>query len=377
MRIAQLVVAPVAAVQPRRGRRSSPVSERGGRGFGSSATLRHGAADSRVGDPPLARADPAAPAREARRRGLAPPGRRRPERARASCVRSGASCGRRRGSSRRGSRYRSRGRSRWSTRSLRSSGRSRKHVVHVIFAADVSGSLEDVDVPGRRGPWPSRVPRSRARLDRPPPADPAVPAALAARRPRRLPRGDVGAVARVLARFCHDRAPLVPFLVRLTAGGGPGCPSGIPLQRRPPRFRARSAATRNASASSSSESGSRARVAVRRVRERLSEQPVGQPRVPRKQRAVEVRPDRPAEPAAFEPRRAVVAESEDDAPERRCARVEQRPPRVVLEAGELRASHRGRARTRAGRRRSCASAPATVSCGNRPTPGMNEPSRPR
>ena len=72
----------------------------------------------------------------------------------------------------------------------------RKHVVHVIFAADVSGSLEDVDLPGHGRPRAPRVRARGARLDLSTPAYPAVPAALAAGRPGRLSRRDVDAVGR-------------------------------------------------------------------------------------------------------------------------------------------------------------------------------------
>ena len=92
-------------------------------------------------------------------RGLAPARRRRRTSARASCARSSASSGRRRVSSPRGRRFRSRARSRSSTRSLPPSDPYRKHVVHVIFAADVTGSLEDVVLAGRRRARAPGVPR--------------------------------------------------------------------------------------------------------------------------------------------------------------------------------------------------------------------------
>src|SRR3954470_2326956 len=68
--------------------------------------------------------------------------------------------------------------------------------------------------------------------------------------------------------------------------------------------------------------------------ERLREDPVGEPRIPGKQRPVQVRPDRPADPAAFVAALAVVAEPRDDAPERRGPGVELRASGMVLEPRE-------------------------------------------
>src|SRR5688572_10473942 len=70
------------------------------------------------------------------------------------------------------------------------------------------------------------------------------------------------------------------------------------------------------------------------VAQGLREQPVGEPRVPRQQRPVEVRPDGAAEAAALEAVLAIVAEACYDAAERVCTLVEERPARVVLEARE-------------------------------------------
>src|SRR4029079_6463726 len=58
------------------------------------------------------------------------------------------------------------------------------------------------------------------------------------------------------------------------------------------------------------------------------------PRIAREQRAVEVRPDRPTDPASLEPRRAVIAVAGHAAPERLGAVVEDRPAGMVLEAGD-------------------------------------------
>src|SRR2546425_5655222 len=68
--------------------------------------------------------------------------------------------------------------------------------------------------------------------------------------------------------------------------------------------------------------------------DRLGEQPVGEPRVAGQQRSVEVGADRPAEPAALVTTLSVVAEPGHDAAQRLGAGVEDRPPGVVLEAGE-------------------------------------------
>jgi hypothetical protein len=52
------------------------------------------------------------------------------------------------------------------------------------------------------------------------------------------------------------------------------------------------------------------------MRERLRQEPIGQPRVPRQQRPVEVRPDHTPNPAAFEAAIAVVSEAGNDAAQR-------------------------------------------------------------
>ena len=76
------------------------------------------------------------------------------------------------------------------------------------------------------------------------------------------------------------------------------------------------------------------RLASRCMRERLCEQPVGEPGIPWQERSVQVCADRSSKPAAFESALAVVAEAEDDTSERLSARVERRAAGVVLEAGE-------------------------------------------
>ena len=73
------------------------------------------------------------------------------------------------------------------------------------------------------------------------------------------------------------------------------------------------------------------RLAARRVRKRLCEEPVCEPGIAWQQRAVEIRSDDPAGAAAFETRLPVVAEARNDAAERLCARVENRPAGMVLE----------------------------------------------
>src|SRR5439155_2049214 len=75
-------------------------------------------------------------------------------------------------------------------------------------------------------------------------------------------------------------------------------------------------------------------VGCRRVRDRLREQPVREPRVSWQQRSVQIRADGTAQPAAFVAAPAVVAETGDDAPQWLGVGVELRPPGVVLEAGE-------------------------------------------
>src|SRR5688572_33349456 len=66
----------------------------------------------------------------------------------------------------------------------------------------------------------------------------------------------------------------------------------------------------------------------------LCQEPIGEPRVPREERAVEVRPDRAADAAAFVAALSVVPEARNDAAQGLRARVEHRAPCVVLEAGQ-------------------------------------------
>src|SRR5262245_57723197 len=68
--------------------------------------------------------------------------------------------------------------------------------------------------------------------------------------------------------------------------------------------------------------------------DRLRQEPVGEPRIPRQQRPVEVRPEGAADAAALEPAVTVVPEAGDHAAERLRAGVETRAPGVVLEACE-------------------------------------------
>ena len=136
---------------------------------------------------------PALPAREARQ-GVLAAARRRRELGREPRRRAAPRAGR--GGGHRRPRCRSRGRSRSSTRSRPSRSFAAKHVVHIIFAGDLSGrSLEtvtshDAAVRGHR-----LFGGGRARRGRPAPADPALPAALAARRSGRVPRRPLGSLA--------------------------------------------------------------------------------------------------------------------------------------------------------------------------------------
>src|SRR5262249_34515907 len=66
----------------------------------------------------------------------------------------------------------------------------------------------------------------------------------------------------------------------------------------------------------------------------LSQQPVGEPRVAREQRPVEIGADRAADAAALAAALAIVPETGDDASERLGTLVEHRPPGMVLEPPE-------------------------------------------
>jgi hypothetical protein len=70
------------------------------------------------------------------------------------------------------------------------------------------------------------------------------------------------------------------------------------------------------------------------MRDRLSQEPVREPRIPGQERAVQIGADRAAEAAALVAALAVVAETGDDPPERLGIVVEERPTGMVLESRE-------------------------------------------
>src|SRR5581483_12491157 len=74
------------------------------------------------------------------------------------------------------------------------------------------------------------------------------------------------------------------------------------------------------------------RLAALAMGESLGEQPVREPGLPRQQRPVQICPDCAAEAASLVAALAVVPEAGDDAPEGLRARIEPRPPGVVLES---------------------------------------------
>ena len=76
------------------------------------------------------------------------------------------------------------------------------------------------------------------------------------------------------------------------------------------------------------------RISFGGVCDRLGEQPVCEPGIPGKQRAVQVRPDRAVDAAAFEAGLAVVPEPVEHTAQWLRAFVEKRPSGVVLEAGD-------------------------------------------
>ena len=100
-----------------------------------------------------------------------------------------------------------------------------KHIVHVVFAGRPRRLADGRGLERRGGPRPPALHTGRARRRHRPPADHAVPEALAAGRRVRLPRRPLGGVARRTLR---------------------------PLRGPPPRARARPAATAWAWCSSSS-----------------------------------------------------------------------------------------------------------------------------
>ena len=132
-----------------------------------------------------------------------------------------------------------------------------KHVVHIIFAADLSHrSLEDVETQDAAVKGARLFSLDELRGRRRAPADQALPRALAAGRPGGVPRRALGALVR----------PLEPAAARARALGGDACASRLELVRE------RRELGRPAG-----------------VGERLGEQVVGEPRVARQQWAVEVR----------------------------------------------------------------------------------------
>jgi hypothetical protein len=68
------------------------------------------------------------------------------------------------------------------------------------------------------------------------------------------------------------------------------------------------------------------------VSERLRDHPVGEPRVPREQRAMKVRADGSSDAAALPAALAVVPKAGDNPAEGLGARVERRSPGVILES---------------------------------------------
>ena len=111
------------------------------------------------------------------------------------------------------------------------------------------------------------------------------------------------------------------------------------------------------------------RVAAR-VRERVGEHAVGEPRVARQQRAVQVRAVRLPVAAALEAGLAVVPEAGDDAAERLCARRRgscgRRGSRTRRASRPPRRTRAARRRSSASCRRSCAAAAARFPAAPRP-----------
>ena len=119
------------------------------------------------------------------------------------------------------------------------------------------------------------------------------------------------------------------------------------------------------------------RLAARAVRERLREQPVGEPRVARQQRAVEIRADRAPDAGSPRSRSRRRCRSRRRrgraAPRRRRAACGRRGSRSPRASARTPGSSSHSSRTSPIIRRS----PATVSSGSRPTPGMSSPWKPR
>ena len=75
----------------------------------------------------------------------------------------------------------------------------------------------------------------------------------------------------------------------------------------------------------------RHRLTAGRMCKRLGKKPIGQPRVPRKEWAVEIGPDCPTDSASLVTRFPVVPEPEHHSPEGRRPGVEERSPDMILE----------------------------------------------
>ena len=331
MRIAQLVILAAPGARARRGRRAA--GERARRARLRLVARTDGAAHPRLGDPPLARARAALPPGEAGQGVLAAAGRRR---RRGRDADRGAAPRAARGARRSRPTCSSKGRSRSSTRSRRSVGAApRKHVVHIIFAADLSHrSLDDVETKDAAVKGARLFSNDELRGRRRAPADQAVPRALAAGRPGRLPRRALGALEPAAARARTRAAETACASSSSSSGSGA---SSVGLAAR---------ACASASASSGRRTTGCAAAAAR----------AGTCR----------RRGRWRQPSA--PDVAVVAEAADDAAERLGARVEDRAPGVVLEAGQRLARPR---RSRAARRRSSAARPRPCASGSRPIPGSS------
>ena len=200
MRIAQLLVVPTPSVEvvevgelPTRARAPAASARRG--------CVEAGAAHQGLGDSPLAGAHPALPAREARRRALAASRRRGAQRREPDARRSSASSRRRRASIGGGDELPVEGpvaivdsispeRSLWS-----------KHVVHIVFAGELNGSLADLVSRDEavRGHRLFELDELEG-LALHPPIEP-LPAPIPARRSLRLPRSPVGALSRSASRW--------------------------------------------------------------------------------------------------------------------------------------------------------------------------------
>ena len=245
-----------------------------------------------------------------------------------------------------------------------------KHVVHIIFAGDLDGSLADVVLEGRRRSRAPAVRSRRARRAVAPSADRALPAPLAAGRPVRLPRSALGAVS-------DDSSAGTSLTCTTTAGwkrpltadtawcGGQvatrgGVTPGSACSRTP------GATSGSAAAAGAGPAGrdcvretfqlvtERLQVTVAsRVLERLGEEPVGEHRVAGEERPVQVRADR-------------AATRQPSKPDARRCRTRRAPARAASRPRRATSVRRGsrtrppssdaaaRARTRAARRRSCA-----------------------